>query len=83
LQPILSEFIASLDFIVIPTNWKLAKEDPKWKEEMLEEMRALEKNKTWELVEIHKVSNMLGASGFSLSNIHPMGRFIDTKPVPW
>jgi hypothetical protein len=26
--------------------------DPKWKEAMLEEMRALEKNKTWELVDL-------------------------------
>ncbi|WVZ80038.1 hypothetical protein U9M48_027553 [Paspalum notatum var. saurae] len=40
------------DSASIPTNWKLAKEDPKWKEAMLEEMRALEKNKTWELVDL-------------------------------
>jgi len=45
-------FIASLDSIPVPTNWKEAKEDPKWKEAMLEEMRALEKNKTWELVDL-------------------------------
>lgn len=36
----------------IPTNWKEAKEDPKWKDAMLDEMRALEKNKTWELVDL-------------------------------
>jgi hypothetical protein len=45
-------FIASLDSVSVPTNWKLAKEDPRWKEAMLEEMRALEKNKTWELVDL-------------------------------
>ena len=30
----------------------MAKEDPKWKEAMLEEMKAFEKNKTWELVDL-------------------------------
>ena len=30
----------------------MAKDDPKWKEAMLEEMKALEKNKTWELVDL-------------------------------
>lgn len=49
-SPSFQSFISSLDSISIPTNWKTAKEDPKWKEAMLEEMRALEKNKTWELV---------------------------------
>jgi hypothetical protein len=34
----------------VPRDWKVALEDPKWKEAMLDEMRALEKNKTWELV---------------------------------
>jgi hypothetical protein len=32
--------------VVIPKNWKEAKQDPKWKEAMLEEVAALEKNKT-------------------------------------
>jgi hypothetical protein len=36
--------------VVIPKNWKEAKQDPKWKEAMLEELAALEKNKTWDLV---------------------------------
>jgi hypothetical protein len=38
--------------VVIPRDWKAAKEDPKWYEAMLEEVKALEKNKTWDLVSI-------------------------------
>jgi hypothetical protein len=51
-SPSLQTFIASLDPIYIPNDWKVALEDPKWKEAMLDEMRALEKNKTWELVDL-------------------------------
>ena len=43
-------FIASLQSVTIPRDWKQAKEDPKWKKAMLEELAALEKNKTWDLV---------------------------------
>jgi hypothetical protein len=41
-NPSFQSFVASLGSVFIPT---------KWKEAMLEEMRALEKNKTWELVD--------------------------------
>jgi hypothetical protein len=43
-------FIASLQSTKIPKDWKEAKLDPKWRNAMLEELAALEKNKTWELV---------------------------------
>lgn len=36
--------------VSIPQNWKDAFLDPKWKEAMVEEMKALVKNETWELV---------------------------------
>ncbi|XP_073098849.1 uncharacterized protein [Elaeis guineensis] len=49
---VMLSFIASLSSVSIPKNWKVAKEDPKWKAAMLEEMRALEKNNTWELVSL-------------------------------
>jgi transposase InsO family protein len=51
-SPSFQSFLVSLDSVPIPTTWEEAKEDPKWKEAMLEEMRALEKNKTWELVDL-------------------------------
>ena len=41
---------ASLQSVSIPTDWKVAKEDQKWRAAMLEELQALRKNKTWELV---------------------------------
>src|SRR6266498_4672036 len=43
-------FLASLQSVSIPRDWKEAKQDPKWKEAMLEELTALEKHKTWNLV---------------------------------
>jgi hypothetical protein len=38
--------------VVILSDWRAAKQDPKWHDAMLEEMAALEKNKTWELVSL-------------------------------
>jgi hypothetical protein len=35
--------MASLDSIAIPSHWKVVLEDPKWREAMLDEMKALEK----------------------------------------
>ena len=45
-------FIASLDSVTLPKCWQVAKEDPKWKAAMQEELGALEKNKTWEIVSL-------------------------------
>jgi hypothetical protein len=59
-SPSFQSFVASLDFVSIPTNWKLAKEDPKRKEAMLEEMRALEKNRTWELMDLPQGKQPVG-----------------------
>lgn len=39
----------------------MALDDPKWKEAMLDEMRELEKNKTWELLKTN-----CGAVGFKV-----------------
>jgi hypothetical protein len=43
-------FVASLQSMILPKDWREAKQNPRWKEAMLEELAALEKNKTWELV---------------------------------
>jgi len=44
-------FVTTLQSAHIPKkNWKEAKQNPRWKEAMLEELAALEKNDTWELV---------------------------------
>jgi len=41
-----------LDIVSIPKYWQDAKEHPKWKAAMIEELEALAKNKTWELVSL-------------------------------
>jgi hypothetical protein len=52
LSPAYRAFIASLQSIQIPRDWKEAKQDPKWCDAMMEELRALEKNKTWDIVKL-------------------------------
>ena len=44
-----SKATASLESTTVPKNIHLALECPKWKVVVMEEMRTLEKNKTWEL----------------------------------
>jgi hypothetical protein len=41
-----------LDTVSIPKCWQVAKDDPKWKAAILEELGALDKNKTWELMSL-------------------------------
>jgi Reverse transcriptase (RNA-dependent DNA polymerase) len=41
-----------LDSVFIPKCWQVAKGDPKWKTAIHEELRALDKNRTWELVSL-------------------------------
>ncbi|WVZ92208.1 hypothetical protein U9M48_038291 [Paspalum notatum var. saurae] len=52
LSPAYRAFIASLQCVQIPRDWNEARHDPKWCEAMLEELRALEKNKTWDIVKL-------------------------------
>ncbi|XP_044318516.1 uncharacterized protein [Triticum aestivum] len=49
LSPSYKAFVASLQTVSIPRDWKAAKQDPKWRESMIEELEALKKNKTWVL----------------------------------
>ncbi|WVZ66155.1 hypothetical protein U9M48_015421 [Paspalum notatum var. saurae] len=50
ISPAYKTFIASLQTMPIPNDWRAAKQDPRWKEAMKEELLALQKNQTWELV---------------------------------
>ena len=45
-------FISQLSNVEIPKNIQDALKIPKWKEAILEEIRALEKNKTWEVMSL-------------------------------
>ena len=54
LSPHFRAFTASLDFVVILKNVHIALECPEWKTAVMEEMRAFEKNKTWEICTLSK-----------------------------
>ncbi|CAJ2672360.1 unnamed protein product [Trifolium pratense] len=45
-----SAFTSKLSSVEIPKNVQVALEVPKWREAVLEEMKALEKNKTWSVM---------------------------------
>lgn len=52
LSPSYRAFVSQLSSVSIPQNVQDALKDPKWKKAMCEEMNALKKNDTWELVEL-------------------------------
>jgi hypothetical protein len=59
--PNYGSFIRSLDNCVhIPKDWQEAKQHPKWRQAMVEEMMALEKNKTWELTTLPANKKVVG-----------------------
>ncbi|KAL0559388.1 hypothetical protein IC582_003997 [Cucumis melo] len=49
LSPQLRTFTANLDSTTIPKNIHIALKCPEWKNVVMEEMKALEKNNTWEI----------------------------------
>jgi hypothetical protein len=73
-SPSFKGFIASLDSILIPKTWQDAMEDPKWKAAMLEEMNALEKNKTWELIKLPPGKDPVGCKWVYTVKHNPEGR---------
>jgi hypothetical protein len=46
--------------VSIPKDWRCAKQDPKWKDAMKEEMSVLQKNKTSDLVQLPKGKKAVG-----------------------
>ena len=67
-------FIASLDSTSLPTDWKDAMKDPRWNAAMLEEMEALKKNKTWELVTLPKDKEPVGCKWVYTIKHNPEGK---------
>jgi hypothetical protein len=67
-------FIASLQSVVIPRDWKVAKQDPKWREAMIEELNALERNKTWELVHLPAGKRVVGCKWIYTVKQNPEGK---------
>ena len=73
-SPSYKAFIASLQSVVIPRDWKVAKQDPKWHEAMIEELNALEKNKTWELVHLPAGKRAVGCKWIYTVKQNPEGK---------
>ena len=47
----------------VPKNVKEALSDPRWKEAINEEMKALSKNETWDIIDLPKEKNQWDTSG--------------------
>ncbi|KAA0033038.1 Cysteine-rich RLK (RECEPTOR-like protein kinase) 8 [Cucumis melo var. makuwa] len=60
LSPQFRAFTASLDSTIIPKNIYTALECPEWKNAVMEEMKALEKNRTWEICALPKGHKTVG-----------------------
>ena len=60
LSPKHKAFLTSLDAIPIPKNLSKALSSENWKDAMKVEMAALEKNQTWELVDLPKGKRPIG-----------------------
>ncbi|XP_022848827.1 uncharacterized protein LOC111371152 [Olea europaea var. sylvestris] len=54
LSPRFRTFVSNLDNTKIPRNIQEDLETPKWRESVMEEMRALEANETWDIMELPK-----------------------------
>jgi Reverse transcriptase (RNA-dependent DNA polymerase) len=74
ISPVHGAFIASLDTVSIPKCWHVAKDDPKWKAVMLEELGALDKNETWELVSLPPGKKAVGCKWVFTVKQNPEGR---------
>ncbi|KAA0060169.1 reverse transcriptase [Cucumis melo var. makuwa] len=72
-------FTANLSKTVIQKNILIALKCPEWKNVVMEEMRAFEKNKTWEICVLPKEHKTVDANECSLSNTRQMEPLIDTR----
>lgn len=53
-------FVSQLDDTTIPSNIHEALKDPKWKEAVFEELKALNEKKTWDVVDMPKGKKLVG-----------------------
>ncbi|KAK8938972.1 hypothetical protein KSP39_PZI010912 [Platanthera zijinensis] len=66
-------FVSSLSTVSIPTSWKAALSDDRWRLAMLEEMSALEKNGTWDLVQLPPGKKAVGCKWVFTVKQNPSG----------
>ncbi|BBH08824.1 LA RNA-binding protein [Prunus dulcis] len=62
---------------------KDALDNPRWKEAMDEELRALRKNSTWELVELPRGRKLLVQMGVHNKTLRQMALLTDTRQGWW
>jgi Reverse transcriptase (RNA-dependent DNA polymerase) len=74
LPPIYKAFVTSLYFNSTPCEWRKAMQDPKWKMTMFEEMRALIKNDTWDMVPRPSGKNVVGCKWVYSVKYNPEGK---------
>ncbi|BFG28235.1 hypothetical protein CerSpe_145090 [Prunus speciosa] len=53
-------FTQQLSSVFVPNKFQEALDDPKWKSAMVEEMKALQKNSTWGMVELPRDKKIVG-----------------------
>ncbi|KAK1609557.1 hypothetical protein QYE76_033230 [Lolium multiflorum] len=74
LSPSHLAFVASLQLVHIPTDWTVAKQDPKWCAAMREELEALRKNQTWELTTLPDGKKAVGCKWVFTVKQSPEGK---------
>ncbi|OIT33138.1 putative mitochondrial protein, partial [Nicotiana attenuata] len=73
LSPASRSLIVSLDSISIPKTVKEALNHPGWSKAMLEEIHALEKNHTWDLVDLPSGKKAVGCKWVFTVKVNPDG----------
>jgi hypothetical protein len=73
ISPAHTSFIASLDSVFILKCWQVAKGDTKWKAAIHEELRALDKNRTWELMSLPPGKKAVGCKWVFTVKQNPKG----------
>jgi hypothetical protein len=73
-SPAYRTFIASLQAVSIPKDWRCAKQNPRWKEAMEEELHALMRNKTWELAMLPEGKKAVGCKWIFTVKQTPEGK---------
>jgi hypothetical protein len=67
-------FVASLQTMSIPKDWRCAKKDPKWNDAMKEGISDLQKNKTWELIPLPRGKKTVGCKWVFTVKQTPKGK---------
>ena len=82
LSPQFKTFTTNLDSTIIPKNIHSALECPRWKNVFMEEMKAFENNKTWEICALPKGTKLWDANGCQRDEVvNRILRYVKMTPV--